>query len=108
MTSQHRYRATAWRLGAVIVHHHSPRRPAGPFGRCASCGGLSIRGICQVCGFAVVCSCCGKLRQPGGEWAAVPRAPGPESHGICPACIRAEYGDAMADRLDAARAARGE
>lgn len=97
-----RPRASGFRL-AYIVNHLPHRRPGGIFGRCKACNGLTIKGICQACGFAVVCSGCGRLRYPDSTWHHVPRLPGPESHGMCPACIRRQYGEAIANSVEELR-----
>ena len=55
---------------------YSPKHK-GVFGRCKKCKtGLTTKGVCNSCGFAVVCAWCGdgvdaldqKIRQPDGSW----------------------------------------
>jgi hypothetical protein len=66
------------------------------FGRCSWCGGMSLRGICQNCGHATVCSHCRKVRLPDGSWQEAPARTGASdriSHSICHECKWILYPD---------------
>ncbi len=56
------------------------------FSRC-HCGGLRIKGICQSCGWASVCSYCGRVRQADGSYLPVKGDFSSASHGICHDCL---------------------
>lgn len=56
-------------------------------GRCKVCGGITTNGVCNVCGWCVVCCVCGKVRQIDGTWMKVhtePNRPLQRSHTFCP------------------------
>ena len=55
------------------------------FSRC-HCQGLKIRGICQSCGFVVVCKSCNRTKQADGSFKNVPHASDNISHGLCEDC----------------------
>ena len=50
------------------------------------CQGLKIRGICQSCGFVVVCKSCNRTKQADGSFKNVPHASDNISHGLCEDC----------------------
>ena len=57
------------------------------FGRCKSCDALTVRGICQVCGRAVQCAWCRRVRLPDRTWAhVVYMDSGETTHSICEEC----------------------
>ena len=65
------------------------------FKRCivSGCSGLSVMGVCQRCGFAVVCSWCDKVKQPDGTYKKVRHDASKASHGICKDCIPKQKGE---------------
>ena len=72
------------------------------FSRC-HCGGLAIHGICQSCGWQVVCGWCGRTKQANGSWRAQGCGGGRVSHGICHDCHSAEL-----EKIKKERAAKME
>lgn len=66
------------------------------FGRCPhdDCDGLMVRGVCQTCGYAVVCNWSNgdvhRVQQADGSWRDMGGDRGSLrlSHGICPECYR--------------------
>lgn len=63
------------------------------FGRCKSCHGLTIRGICQFCGFTVVCCFCHRVKWADGKYRKSPHDAVYDSHTVCPECSEREYPD---------------
>jgi hypothetical protein len=64
------------------------------------CSGLMIRGLCQICGHAIICAYCKRTKQPDGRWLKVPhvQCPENESHGCCIDCAIREFPEIMAKR----------
>lgn len=73
------------------------------FGRCRNCHGITLRGVCQHCGFTVVCMTCGKVRGPDKKWYNVPHEPVCDSHTYCDSCMRDVY-----DQISELRKAKRE
>jgi rRNA maturation protein Nop10 len=65
------------------------------FGRCKWCGGFTIRGVCQKCGHAALCSYCKRVRQPNGNWkkVVIDLSSRMVSHSICDECRWIHYPD---------------
>lgn len=57
------------------------------FSRCPHCGGLSIRGVCQKCGYYCRCCVCKRIKQPDGTWRKMTAASTYVSDGICKECL---------------------
>jgi len=77
----------------TIVKHGAWSTEGNPhFGRCRWCGHTTLMGICQHCGAHTDCAWCGKVHLPDGSWAAVAHLDDSPiiSHGICPACKKAQ------------------
>lgn len=58
------------------------------FGHCKNCTGLTVFGVCQACGFTVVCCACKQVKQPDNSY----RKQGIDpdnllSHSFCPPCL---------------------
>lgn len=65
---------------------------------CADCGGLAIHGVCQKCGFVVVCAwCASQVKQNDGTWRYMRVLESEKtSHGVCPKCKKEFYGQVLA------------
>ena len=57
------------------------------FGRCDNCRGLTIRGVCQSCGFAIACCVCLRIRQPDKSWRRMKIVSDRLSHTYCFDCL---------------------
>lgn len=85
------------RVWGWVSHNHV-------FGRCGRCRSIAIGGVCPGCGFATVCTHCGRVQRPDGSWAAALLYPNrPVSHGCCPDCLAVHYGASGRRVLDRVR-----